>query len=114
MGYTSTITNGREPKGEIKMKYNNSTIENIFRQPMTYIGNTSAWRYGEAYFRAAEAEEYNELCKDEIFILLHSAASIQHESGLLPLFMDPEMPSDARVDMIYRPSYAISAVAIYA
>lgn len=91
-----------------------NTSENIFRQPMTNIEKDSAWRMGDLYFIAAEQELYRELSKDELSAFLHSAATIQNEQGLLPLMIDPTMPRDARVGIIYQPSYGVSAVCVYA
>ena len=78
------------------------------------INPSEAWRLGDQYFLAVEAEEYKRLSKENLTTLLLSASALQKENGLLPLYEDPTMPGDARVDIIYRPSYAISAVAIYA
>jgi len=96
------------------MKYNNSTIENIFRQPMTRLDNSHNWNFADQYFFAAEKELYRDLSKREMIILLESASAIQNEHGLLPLLSDPYMPRDARVGFIYQPTYAITAVSIYA
>ena len=93
----------------------NNRKEMIFKKAMNRSADfKDVWDAGDQYFFAAEKEEYRSLSEDEIIALLKSAREIQNVKGLLPLYEDPEMPGDARVDMIYRPSYAISAVSIYA
>lgn len=72
-----------------------------------------AWRNGDKYFCAAEAEAYTHLTREQLSALLYSAAALQTESGHLSLFEDPTMPGDARTDIIYKPSYAIATIAIY-
>lgn len=72
-----------------------------------------AWTNGDKYFYAAEAEAYKQLTADQLSSLLKSAAALQKDAGYLCLFEDPTMPGDARVDIIYKPSYAIAAITIY-
>lgn len=92
------------------------TIKNtILNQNMKVATNPGeAWTSGQQYFLAAEAEAYKNLDKEQISALLRSAATLQKETGALCLFEDPTMPSDARVDIIHKPTYAIAAIAIYA
>ena len=73
-----------------------------------------AWINGDKYFHAVEAEAYKQLTTAQLSTLLHSATALQRIDGYLCLYEDPTMPGDARVDIIYKPSYAIAAVAIYA
>lgn len=73
-----------------------------------------AWYNGNQYFLVTEAEGYRFFSKDHLAALLRSAKSLLKESGYIQIFEDPTMPADARVDIIYKPSYAIAAVGIYA
>ena len=97
------------------MNETNSSREDILKRKMTMIENGGeAWRMGDAYFAAAESEAYKALTRDELSSLLGSARLLQKENGLLCLYEDPAMPRDARVGILYNPSYAIAAAAIYA
>lgn len=97
------------------MKKNTNNFETILNHAMKAATCPSeAWRMGDKYFLAAEEEAYKKLSEDELSVLIHSAMELQKENGMLYLFEDPEMPGDARVDIIHKPSYAIAAVAIYA
>lgn len=75
---------------------------------------SEAWRLGDLYFHTTETESYKELSKAQLSAFLHSAATLQKETGYICLYEDSTMPGDARVDIIYKPSYAVSAIAIYA
>ena len=87
----------------------------ILNQNMKAAANPEeAWNTGHQYFLTAETEAYKYLCKEQLADLLHSAAALQNENGFISLFEDPTMPSDARVDIIHKPTYAIAAIAIYA
>lgn len=96
------------------MKKNN--IKNtILNQDMKAAATPNeAWINGDKYFHAVEAEAYKQLTTAQLSTLLHSATALQRIDGYLCLYEDPTMPGDARVDIIYKPSYAIAAVAIYA
>lgn len=86
----------------------------ILSQEMrTATSPSEAWRLGEQYFYAAETESYKELSTAQLSALLHSASLLQKETGHICLYDDSTMPGDARVDIVYKPSYAIAAIAIY-
>lgn len=88
---------------------------NILKQEMKAANSPSeAWTMGDAYFFAGEEEAYKQLNRAELKNLLHSATTLQKENGSIYLYVDPTMPSDARVDIIHKPSYAVAAIAIYA
>lgn len=88
---------------------------NILKQEMKAANSPSeAWTMGDAYFLAGEEEAYKQLGRDKLKALLHSAAALQKVNGSIYLYEDPTMPSDARVDIIHKPSYVIAAAAIYA
>jgi hypothetical protein len=89
--------------------------DTILNQDMKAAATTNeAWINGDKYFHAVEAEAYKQLTTAQLSTLLHSATALQRIDGYLCLYEDPTMPGDARVDIIYKPSYAIAAVAIYA
>lgn len=88
---------------------------NILKQTMKAASCPSeAWTLGETYFLAGEDSLYKSLSKEGIRTLLLSAMPLQKENGMLYLYEDPTMPRDARVDIIYKPSYLITAVGIFA
>lgn len=88
---------------------------NILKQTMKAASCPSeAWTMGDAYFLAGEEEAYKQLSWDELAALLRSASALQKENGMLYLYEDPTMPRDARVDIIYKPSYLVTAVGIFA
>lgn len=87
----------------------------ILNQEMKMARNPEeAWNNGLEYFRAAEEQAYQELSKEQLTKLLRSAYLLQKEDGYIHLFEDPEMPADARADIVYKPSYAIAAISMYA
>lgn len=73
-----------------------------------------AWHNGVRYFHATEAEAYKSFSKDQLATVLRSAGKLQKETGCIQLFEDPEMPADARVGIIRKPSYATAAIGIFA
>jgi hypothetical protein len=62
---------------------------------------SEAWHMGDGYYFAAEKEAYKRLSSAELSLLLRSAMKLQKGNGLLCLYEDPEMPGDARVDIIH-------------
>lgn len=113
--YPLDITNNCESKGDITMKNAINEKAAILCQGMkTATSPSEAWRLGDLYFHVAETESYKELNKAQLSAFLHSAVIIQKETGYICLYEDSTMPGDARVDIIYKPSYAVSAIAIYA
>ena len=93
----------------------NQIQSNILCQEMKLASTPGeAWYNGTQYFLAAEAEAYKVLDKEQLTALLQSAITLQKETGLICIYEDPTMPADARVDIIYKPSYAITSIAIYA
>lgn len=97
------------------MKKNIINWTAILSQEMTKASAPGeACSMGDAYFLAAEDEAYKALSKEEISSLLRSAHVLQKENGMIHLYEDQAMPGDARVDIVYKPSYSIAAVAIYA
>ena len=93
------------------MKHNNSII---FTTDLRNIKDSSeAWRVGVELFNATHDNKYNVLDKAALFEFLNMAADLQDENGYIVLFKDEYMPHDARVDIIYKPTYAVTYIAIY-
>lgn len=74
----------------------------------------NAWRAGIDLFRATWNGNYITLDKELLFKFLKMAKDLQDENGNIALFKDEAMPGDARIDIIYKPTYATAVVAIYA
>lgn len=72
-----------------------------------------AWKRGCELFDTTVAGHYRALDKELLFKFLDMAAELQDENGWIALYKDEAMPMDARVDMIYKPTYATAAIAIY-
>jgi len=90
------------------------TNENIFVADIRNIRDGGdAWNIGDAIFNAVYENAHKKMSKDVLIAFLKNAAAMQREDGFVPLFVDSTMPSDARVGIIYQPSYAIANVAIY-
>ncbi len=74
----------------------------------------SALRMADSLYREVETCMYKNMSRREALTFLENAHKLQNEKGFVPLFVSDDMPRDARVDLIYLPTYAISAVAIHA
>ena len=96
------------------MTRTNYSTENVFSKDIRDIKNVSeAWRIGDAIFNAAYEKTYLNERKETLIAFLEAAADLQNDKGFIPLFVDDTMPRDARVGMIYQPTYAIAAIALY-
>ena len=89
-------------------------VENIFKADIGSIADGGeAWRIGDIIFRAAYERTYLNADKNTLITFLENASMMQNEKGFVALYVDETMPRDARVGIIYQPSYAITAVALY-
>lgn len=96
------------------MNNKNFAVESIFAADIRSItGGGEAWRVGDTIFRAAYEKAYLNVDKATLLSFLKNAAELQNEKGFVVLFIDESMPRDARVGIIYQPSYAIAAVALH-
>ncbi len=92
----------------------NYSKENVFSIDVRNINNVSdAWRIGNAIFNATYEKTYLNERRETLISFLGSVASIQNDKGFIPLFVDDTMPNDARVELIYQPTYAIATIALY-
>ena len=89
-------------------------VENIFEANIRNIEDGGeAWRIGDTIFRAAYERAYINVDKNILLSFLENASMMQNEKGFVVLYVDDAMPRDARVGIIYQPSYAIAAVALH-
>lgn len=96
------------------MNNKNFAVENIFAADIKNITKGGeSWRMGDAIFHAVYEKTYLNVDKDTLLTFLKNAAELQNEKGFVELFADNTMPRDARVGIIYQPSYAIAAVALH-
>ena len=90
------------------------TVETVFAADIRNIADGGeAERIGDTIFRAAYEKAYRNADKATLLAFLKNAADLQNEKGFVALLVDDTMPRDARVGIIYQPSYAIAAVALY-
>ena len=97
--------------------------QNVFESDAVFFHNSEdrcgewnahkAWDAGIAIFTAAMEQEYREVSTEQLGSFIRSALGSLDEHDLVNLLPGRRMPRDARVDIIYRPSYAVIAAAIY-
>lgn len=89
--------------------------QNVYTNDLRAIKDPdTAWSLGEELFCATYKNEYAVLDKELIFSFLKKTAECQDENGNIVLYKEEYMPSDTRVGVIYKPTYATTVVAIYA
>lgn len=88
---------------------------NIYSANITEIANSSiAWDMGCEIFCTTHDGRFYLTDRSVLISFLRKAAELQDENGFVALFKDAAMPGDARADIVCKPSYAITAIAIYA
>ena len=93
----------------------NEINANIYTTDLTNIEKSNdAWRMGRELFYTTLNNQFALLDKEILFKFLNQAAKLQDENGYIVLFKDETVPGDARVDIIYKPTYATATVALYA
>lgn len=92
----------------------NCSTENVFSIDVGNINNVSeAARIGNAIFNATYEKTYLNERSETLIAFLETASKMQNDKGFIPLFVDDTMPLDARVELIYQPTYAIATIALY-
>ena len=90
--------------------------QNVFAQEITIFQNRdikNAWKLGDELFSAALDQRYLDISVERLSVFVKTALSSLDEHDLVNLLPGMPMPRDACVGMIYQPSYAVIAVAIY-
>jgi len=93
--------------------------KNIFTQAMENFVQgeenaiENAYRLGNRYYEDMKASLYQELSKEELQAFLKDAYSWQNSDGMIRLYNDDYIPSDARHDMWYKPTYAVAVASIF-
>ncbi len=77
------------------------------------LGISERWSYGDALLDAAYHGAYKAVEPEKLASFLSDAVTLMNENNLVSIY-DGEMPSDARVGMVYQPSYCAVTAAIYA
>ena len=92
---------------------NTNLFENTIKL-YTIEEHGAAWRAGDELLAAACAQDFKKAAPEKLAAFLTDAASKLDEQNLLNLLPGEKMPADARVGIVYQPSYAAAGAAIYA
>ena len=92
-------------------------MKNMFNETMkVYTGEESineAWRYAEDLKQSAIAGDYLRVTPEALAEFVRSAVMNLDEYNMCSVLRGLKMPADARADMIYHTSYAVTAAGIY-
>ena len=92
-------------------------MKNMFNETMkVYIGKESineVWRYAEDPKQSAIAGDYLRVTPEALAEFVRSAVMNLDEHNMCSVLRGLKMPADARADMIYHTSYAVTAAGIY-
>lgn len=86
----------------------------IFNTKLTHPSSLEkAEKLSIKLFNSARREEFTKCDQAHLCDFLKSCIEIQNDNGMIALVDNTDMPKDARIELIYKPSYAVAVVAIY-
>ncbi len=77
---------------------------------------TAAFEQGSRLYELVMKRGYADIGEQELFVFIDDALGKLNDEGLLQLVQDEQknIPTDCFIDLAYKPSYALAALAVYA